>query len=482
MKRFAAGFQKYGVTTGDRICVHMSNSVEGFAAMYGCVFAGATLVMAKPSLTERELQYLISDSDCTHVLIDSKFAAKTKSAISPLLLKGSFALGEVDGFMSASSFRHLDEADFRECPIQNPRNVVLAVVYTSGTTGLPKGVELTQYSFVFNCCLHKARKVCDTSDVVLASAPITHLSGLLWGPICVLSGAKCIFTPPLVGLQDLVPIIKEYRVTRALFFPSQLRALCEEMQRSGERLDTIRAVAVAGAALTQAMYDAAFKAFGGLKRLVNVYTLTEAGGTLCTPSTDTDTDLGFPSAMNELKVVDITSRRTLGPREVGEICFRSPAVMRGYYKRPKDTAEFFESDGWCKTGDAGYYDESGRFHFVQRLKELIKCMDNQVVPGELEGLLLQEFATNISEVVVVGLDHPELGQAPAAAVLLKEKTLAAGDLTNLAESIKATIARNLAVHKHLHGGVFFLEALPKTDNGKVNRKALREICAASTPL
>ncbi|KAL1479148.1 hypothetical protein MTO96_052100 [Rhipicephalus appendiculatus] len=88
MKRFAAGFQKYGVTTGDRICVHMSNSVEGFAAMYGCVFAGATLVMAKPSLTERELQYLISDSDCTHVLIDSKFAAKTKSAISPLLLKG----------------------------------------------------------------------------------------------------------------------------------------------------------------------------------------------------------------------------------------------------------------------------------------------------------------------------------------------------------------------------------------------------------
>ncbi|KAL1479147.1 hypothetical protein MTO96_052099 [Rhipicephalus appendiculatus] len=252
----------------------------------------------------------------------------------------------------------------------------------------------------------QARKVCDTSDVVLASAPITHLSGLLWGPICVLSGAKCIFTPPLVGLQDLVPIIKEYRVTRALFFPSQLRALCEEMQRSGERLDTIRAVAVAGAALTQAMYDAAFKAFGGLKRLVNVYTLTEAGGTLCTPSTDTDTDLGFPSAMNELKVVDITSRRTLGPREVGEICFRSPAVMRGYYKRPKDTAEFFEGDGWCKTGDAGYYDESGRFHFVQRLKELIKCMDNQVVPGELEGLLLQEFATNISEVVVVGLDHP----------------------------------------------------------------------------
>ncbi|XP_037505742.1 luciferin 4-monooxygenase-like [Rhipicephalus sanguineus] len=147
--------------------------------------------------------------------------------------------------------------------------------------------------------------------------------------------------------------------------------------------------------------------------------------------------------MTELKVVDITSRRTLSPGEIGEICFRCPAVMRGYYKRPEDTAEVFEDDGWCKTGDAGYYDESGRFYFVQRLKELIKCMDNQVVPAELEGLLLQEFAENISEVVVLGLDHPELGQAPAAAVLLKEKTHGAGDLTDLAERMKATIAQLL---------------------------------------
>lgn len=481
MKRYAAGFQNHDVSAGDKICIHLRNSVEGFAAMYGCVFAGATLVLAKPSLTEKELQYLISDSDCTHVLTDSKFAAKIKSATSSLCIKGVFAMGEVDGFVSAASFRDLDEAGFRECPIEDPRDTVLAVVYTSGTTGLPKGVELTQYSFVVNYCVVKAGMLYDTADVVLASAPITHVSGLLWTPMSVLNGATCILTPPLLRLQDLAPVVKKHGVTRAFFFPSQLRALCEEMRRSGERLDTIRRAGVGGAPLTRATYDAAMKVFGGLRSLVNVYSLTECGGILCTPSTDGTTDLGFPASMTELKVVDIVSRRTLGPKEIGEICFRTPTVMRGYYKRPKETAEFFEGDGWCRTGDAGYYDENGRFHFVQRLKEMIKCMDNQVVPAELEELLLQEHSGDISEVAVVGLEHHELGQAPAAAVVLK-KTPGRDALAGIADKMKATIAGNLARHKWLYGGVFFLDSLPKTETGKVNRTALLQQCATSTPL
>ncbi|KAL1469037.1 hypothetical protein MTO96_025115, partial [Rhipicephalus appendiculatus] len=173
-----------------------------------------------------------------------------------------------------------------------------------------------------------------------------------------------------------------------------------------------------------------------------MYTLTESGGIVCSTSLQEaiGIDMGFPGAMVEIKVVDPVSRIKLGPNEPGEICFRIPTVMRGYYKRPKETAEFFEGNGWCRSGDIGYYDEEGRFHFVQRLKEMIKCMDNQVVPAELEQLLLQEHAEDIAEVTVVGLPHPLYGEAPAAAIVPRSQSMCHKASGPLADKIKATIA------------------------------------------
>ncbi|XP_054926654.1 uncharacterized protein [Dermacentor andersoni] len=359
MQRYATGFQQHGVSTGDRVCVHLSNSVDNVAAMYGCIFAGATLVLAKTSLTEGELHYQINDSNCTHVLSDVQFTGKVKKTTASLHLK----------------------------------------------------------------------------------------------------------------------------VTAAFFFTSFLHVLCTEMLRTGQQLATIRRLCVSGGNLAQATYDSAFKAFGSLECLVNVYGMSESGALICSPGMRgaRGTDLGYPACMTEIKVVDIVSRRKLGPNQTGEICFRMPTVMRGYYKRPKETAEFFEGEGWCKSGDAGYYDEEGRFYFVQRIKEMIKCMDNQVVPAELEELLLREYSQDIAEVAVVGLEHAEYGEAPAAAVIVKRR----GDkneLRLLAERIKKTIAENLAVHKHLYGGVFFLDSLPKTETSKVNRSVLAQLCAAMAPL
>ncbi|KAL1424320.1 hypothetical protein MTO96_020312 [Rhipicephalus appendiculatus] len=126
-------------------------------------------------------------------------------------------------------------------------------------------------------------------------------------------------------------------------------------------------------------------------------------------------------------------------------------MVRGYYKRPKETAELFDEEGWCKSGDAGYYDEDGRLYIVERLKQMIKCMDNQVVPAELEELLLRHYGDLIEEVSVVGVPHPDFGEAPAAAIVLTEQGRKQDGLS-LTERIKATISTNLAVHKHLYGG------------------------------
>nr|XP_050035609.1 uncharacterized protein LOC126531931 isoform X1 [Dermacentor andersoni] len=479
MESYAAGFQQHGVGPGDRVCTHLKNGLENLAAMYGCIFAGATLVLAKTSLTQKELRGQIMDSDSTHVLTDVELTEKVKKATSNLELKLLFAMGTVSGFVSTASFKDLDKSAFRGCPVEDPREAIIVVVYTSGTTGLPKGVEHTHYSFVANYFTSKPCNSSDEKDTVLASAPITHVSGLYLSLMPVLDGSMCVLTQPGIKLQEMAKLVKEHNTTSMFTFPTRLHALIEEMLRTGERLKSFRRIGVGGGALPQATYDAAFKAFANLECIVNMYAMTESGGLVCSPSMRSakGTDMGFPAVMTEVKVVDPVTRMKLGPNETGEICFRNPMVMRGYYKRPKETAEFFEGNGWCRSGDAGYYDEDGRFHFIQRMKELIKCIDNQVVPAELEQLLLQEHPADIAEVAVVGIPHSQYGEAPAAAVVLKEKptTCSTSELT---DKIKRTIAEKLAVHKQLYGGVFFLDFLPKNEMGKINRKALVEQCAA----
>ncbi|XP_037568191.1 luciferin 4-monooxygenase-like [Dermacentor silvarum] len=178
----------------------------------------------------------------------------------------------------------------------------------------------------------------------------------------------------------------------------------------------------------------------------------------------------------ESMVVDLFTDQKLGPHKIGEICYHTPCMARGYYKRPKESVELFDEEGWCKSGDAGYYDEDGRLYIVERLKQLIKCMDNQVAPMELEELLLREQSADIAEVSVVGLPHSDYGEAPAAAIVLTQEGRAKNPEL-LATSIKATVESHLAVHKHLHGGVFFVDSLPKTDTAKVKRHELARFLA-----
>ncbi|KAK8772648.1 hypothetical protein V5799_024108 [Amblyomma americanum] len=155
MQRYAVGFQQHGVLPGDRVFVHLKNSADNLIAMYSCVLAGATIVLAKTSLTEGELRYEAEDSDSTHVLTDEQYTGKVRKAVSNLSMKGLFCMGRSDGFVSASMFSELDEREFQESPVADPRSTVMAVCYTSGTTGLPKGAEFTHYNFV--SCFYSIR-------------------------------------------------------------------------------------------------------------------------------------------------------------------------------------------------------------------------------------------------------------------------------------------------------------------------------------
>ncbi|XP_077506539.1 uncharacterized protein LOC144115863 isoform X2 [Amblyomma americanum] len=501
LRRYAAGFQQHGLWPGDRICVHVGNSVDNFVAMWGCVVAGASIVLAKPSLTERELRYQITDSDSTHLLAEPSLVEKAAKASADLPLKGRFTVGSfaAEGFVSMEPISNIDESTFEEVSVQDPRDCTLAIIYTSGTTGLPKGVELTHHGFLANIVMSRWSFPWDDSDVVLLPTPITHGSGLLSITISILLDTTCVIVPPSQGLSDVAKVIEKRRVTAAVFLPWHLQALVDEMRATGQRLRGLRRVCTGGYPLSQRQYDEMRAAFGeDLQCLANVYAMTEATALLSSPSREhaVGVDMGFPAPATQLKVgecarstfsgtaasafnfgvVDMRTGKRLGPNQTGEIRFRAPTVMKGYYKRPKETADFFDEEGWCKSGDAGYYDEDGRIYFVQRFKEMIKCMDNQVVPAELEHILMREHSRDVVDICVVGIANPKYGEAPAAAVVLRNR-LSQQELTDLSKRIKATVAENCALHKQLYGGVFFVDTIPKTESGKTNRAAVIKKCA-----
>ncbi|CAN7938031.1 unnamed protein product, partial [Ixodes hexagonus] len=472
MQRYAAGFQASGVRPGDRVCVHLTNSVENFVAMFGCIFAGATVVLAKTSLTERELLYQMSDGDATHVVTNPEFAEKVLKVGELLKLKGLFVMGEVPGFISASPFSKLDEGTYREVPIEDPRNTVLALTYTSGTTGLPKGVEITHYNLVG--AFYTLRSIFGgrTTDVMLAWNPITHSSGL-FSVTRVMTGCGNVIAPTTMGFQEFVNTVNNFKITGLTVFPSRLQNIVNEMLRTGIQLPTVTSISVAGGVITETLVQRTLAAFGNVKSIRNMYAMSECCTLLCVSPVPgvSYADVGMPGPMVEIKIVDVTTGRNLEPNETGELCFRSPLAIRGYYKKPEATAQFRDKDGWCHSGDLAYYDDQGRIYFVERVKEMIKCKGNQVVPAELEGLLLARHK-GIAEVCVVGLPHEEMGEVPAAFVVLKDTHKAPGKVTE--KDIKDIIAGSCAEHKQLRGGVFFVDSLPRNETGKVHRKALAE--------
>ncbi|XP_029834051.2 4-coumarate--CoA ligase 1 [Ixodes scapularis] len=477
MQRFAAGFQAHGVQPGDHVCVHLDNSIDNYVAMYGCIFAGAVVVLAKTSLTERELHYQVKDADVLHILTEQNFVQKVSNVHAKAPFKGLFVMGDAEGFVSASKFSHWKESEFQEILVPDPERTLMALAYTSGTTGLPKAVEITHCNYVASFYTYAPFSTATEADVALLWNPITHASGL-WSIFTALIGATCVVAPHTLSMEGYADLIDRFKVTALTCFPTRLRNLVQYARSADRRLNTVLHIGVGGSVLSEQLAKLSLSTFGNLRSLRYIYGMTESNGSICIPPKDVVcyTNVGWPCAMVEIKIVNPTSGEALKANEIGELCFRTPAASRGYYKRPLATAQFRDRDGWCRSGDLAYHDTDGRIYFVERIKEMIKCLDNQVVPAELEELLLANH-DGIAEVAVVGLPHSVYGEAPAAVVVPKKDIGNGGQA--MEKEIKGIIAGTCARHKHLYGGVFFMESLPKTETGKVRRKALVDIWASS---
>lgn len=206
-----------------------------------------------------------------------------------------------------------------------------------------------------------------------------------------------------------------------------------------------------------------------LETLYFGYSMTELTGFMTTPTTNPDS-IGAPFPMTEIKIVSRDTKESLGPNEDGEICARGPQVMKGYLNNKAATDKIIDSDGWLHTGDIGHFDEDGNVCVVERIKDLIRCMDIHVAPAELEEVLLRH--PSVAEAVVIGIPHKEFGEAPRAYVVLTEDSPPPDD--SLVQEMLLHVSYNVEHAKQLHGGLEFVTSLPKSSVGQYLR---RELCS-----
>lgn len=372
----------------------------------------------------------------------------------------------------------------------NPKNDIACILYSSGTTGLPKGVMLTHYSMVANLCqTTTCRQPPGSREIVLPCGdmgimakphpgdiffipfPYFHLGGIYMGLFWPLvQGATLICIPnwdPKVFLHS----VQKYRVNRLILPPPVQVFLAKSPLIDQYDLSSVKTILCGAAPISKETANEVFKRIPSLEHNVQIYGMTELSP-LChssplAPNSRSKLDsIGLLVSSTSCKIVDPESGRTCGVGEVGEIWIKGPQVMKGYLNNEKATRDMITPNGWCKTGDIGHFDQDEYFYVSDRLKELIKVRGFQVAPAELEALILVH--PSVAEVCVVGVPDPYAGELPCAYVVLKANHSASE------EEIANYVANHVVYYKQLKGGVIFTDSIPKTASGKLLRRLLRE--------
>jgi 4-coumarate--CoA ligase len=472
-RRVAGGLVARGARKGEVLALIAPNSPEYAIAFHGTAMAGGVVTTVNPSYTDREIHAQLIDSGATRIVAVPALLEHVNRAVEGTSVREIYVIAGngagPDGVMPIGTLEGVPLAGpplVRAVPIAPADLVVLP--YSSGTTGVSKGVMLTHRNLVANVLQITAPGAFEESDVVMAVLPFFHIFGMEVMMNCGLALGATIVTMPRFELEPFLHAHQHYRVTRSFVVPPILVALAKHPLVAQFDLASVRRI-VSGAAPLSAELGAEVEARLGCP-VVQGYGMTELSPVshLAPPTGYRPGSVGVTVPNAQTMIVDPSTGRALGVDEDGEIWVRGPMVMAGYLNNPAATASIVDRDGWLHTGDIGHVDAAGNLFVVDRLKELIKYKGFQVPPAELEALLLTHGA--VADAAVVGLPDEEAGEVPAAFVVLK-----AGARVSAAE-IMAHVGAQVAHYKQLRR-VTFTDAIPKSASGKILRRVLRERAA-----
>ncbi|MDT5121795.1 MAG: hypothetical protein QOC96_1277 [Acidobacteriota bacterium] len=461
VRRVAAGLAARGFQKGDVFAIFSPNHVEYAVAFHAVATLGGIVTTTNPLYTADELAHQLNDACVKYLLTVPQLIDKALEASQGSKVQEVFVFGEAPG---AASFDSLLECEGLVPEVEiNPREDIVALPYSSGTTGVAKGVMLTHYNMVANLCqLEKIDRISE-QDTLIAVLPFFHIYGMNVIMNTGLFKGAAIVIMPRFELEQFLHVLQTYGVTRAHLVPPIMLALTKQPIVDGYDLSKLKLImsgaAPLGEKLTAACCDR-------LKCVIKQgYGMTESSPVTHISSEDpAETKYGSVGQCipnTECKIVDLETGAELESGQEGEICVRGPQVMKGYLNRPEATAQTIDAEGWLHTGDIGYADEDGHFFIVDRAKELIKYKGFQVAPAELEAVLLTH--PMIADAAVIPSADEEAGEVPKAFVVLK------GAATK--QEIKEFVAARVAPYKKIRQ-VEFIEQIPKSPSGKILRRVL----------
>jgi long-chain acyl-CoA synthetase len=453
--RVAGLLAQRGVEPGDRVGLMLPNVPEFAVVYFGVLRAGAVVVPINPLLKEREVAFYLSDSGARMVFAWHGFAEAAEA--------GARGPGAECVFVTPGEFaRLLADADQLDSLADRAADDTAVILYTSGTTGTPKGAELTHSNLSSNVAAVTALHSFGENDVVLGALPLFHSFGQTCSMNAAVASGATLSLIPRFDAERALAIITRDRVTVFQGVPTMYSALLHHPRRDEFDTSTLRECVSGGASLPAEVLRGFEQEFGC--KLLEGYGLSETSPVASSNRPDRQRrpgSVGVPIEGVQMRIVNEDGEEVpIGSR--GEIVIRGPNVMKGYWGRPDATAEVIR-DGWFHSGDIGVMDEDGYFFIVDRLKDMIIRGGYNVYPREIEEVLYEHPA--VREVAVVGVPHPELGEEVAAAVALKDG--AAADEAELREFVKARVAP----YKYPRRISFFTD-LPKGPSGKIVKREI----------
>ncbi|MFE7115935.1 4-coumarate--CoA ligase family protein [Streptomyces sp. NPDC057654] len=474
--RLAAEFAEGGVRKGDVLALISPNTIAFPVVFYAATRAGATVTTVHPLSTADELAKQLGDCGARWVVTVSPLLDQVRKAAEAVgCIREIVVCDRAEGCRSVQDMMGFD-GPAPDVSIDPARDLA-ALPYSSGTTGVPKGVMLTHRSIATNLAQLDELVPSRPGQVVLAVLPFFHIYGLTALMNAPLRRGATVVVLPRFDVGQFLSAIEKYRVNGVYVAPPIVLALAKHPAATGYDLSSLEFVVSAAAPLDAGLAAACARRLG-LPPIMQGYGMTELSpcATIWPLSAVYDAppgSVGRLVAGTELRIVSLDGDgRDLGAGEEGEIVLRGPQVMKGYLGRPEETAAMIDSAGWLRTGDVGSVDDQGWLYVVDRVKELIKYKGYQVAPAELEAVLLAHEA--IADAAVIGVVDGD-GQEIPKAYVVRRAGSGAGVLSGaLSEGdVMEYVAGRVAPYKKVRR-VEFVESVPRAASGKLLRRELRQ--------
>ena len=467
VRALAGGLVARGFAKGDVLALMAPNLPEYAVVFHGVAFAGGVITTINPTYTEREVHHQLLDSGATVLVTIPMFLETALAAAAGTQVEGVHVLGAPPGQElpeGAAPFTELLGAPLEQQVPVSPDDVV-ALPYSSGTTGVSKGVMLTHRNLVANIAQVLVPAQMREDERVIAVLPFFHIYGMQVLMNTGLRAGATTITMPRFDLEQFLRLHQDYAITRSFVAPPIVLALAKHPMVDQFDLSALEQVFSGAAPLSAELAEEAGKRLNA--EVVQGYGMTEMSPVshLTPPGYYKPGSVGVTSPNTEVRVVDPASGEDLGIDEDGELWVRGPQVMKGYHNNPQATAITLDEDGWLHTGDIAHIDADGHVYVVDRLKELIKYKGFQVAPAELESLLLSHPA--VADAAVVGLPDEEAGEIPVGYVVLKPGSNVTAD------ELRTHVADQVASYKQLRR-IELTDAIPKSASGKILRRVLKD--------